>query len=226
MSRLHVITGTRHEARILRTAAGDAGLDIPVHAAAGRKEAVTSIFRTIAKGDIVLSMGYAAGLAGDIAPGTVILATLCLAEEGGGALTPDPDLQARLAAAQFAPPVQDGPVCTVRGELITAVEKRAAHEKTDALAADMESAWVLEAAGKAGVRAAVLRVVLDGVDFELPHALKGTMKADGRMNWSVLLARMAARPGDTGRMMALAKLEKKTAKRLGRVAFLAFRALG
>lgn len=119
----------------------------------------------------VWSLGFAGGLAAGLLPGDLVCADRLFCETAGGCAVrtgaADGTVVAALCAAGLR--AHTGPVLTVGAPLRTAAAKRAAHERTGALAADMEAFGVAEAAAVRGVPWAVLKVILDGVEDPLPE---------------------------------------------------------
>ena len=84
-----------------------------------------------------------------------------------------------------------GPVYGSDALIATAEDKAAIHERTGAIAVDMESHIAGEAAARHGLRFAVLRCISDTADADLPPAIAVAMKPDGglalgRVLWSLL----------------------------------------
>jgi hypothetical protein len=98
--------------------------------------------------------------------------------------------------------------------LRTAAAKRAAYERTGAVAVEMEASGVAEAAMARGVPWAALKVILDGVEDPLPEVTARCMTAEGNLSVRGLGALLWAGGGTLGALW-----------RLGRAAALARRAL-
>jgi 4-hydroxy-3-methylbut-2-enyl diphosphate reductase len=130
-------------------------------------------------GDELLVLGFCGGLDAISRPGEVIVADEVLAtgDEGHDPLQVSCDSAAQLAEALGAAglSVRRGPIVGV-GKIATG-ERREQLRAAGALAVDMESPWL--AAGAAGRRFNVVRVVLDSPSHELmrPQALGGALLA-------------------------------------------------
>lgn len=100
----------------------------------------------------------------------------------------------------------------VRGEVIgsddivgSAAAKTALRAKTGAIAVDMESHIVAEAAVRAGVPFAILRAVSDPADRTLPRAAQAGFNPDGSVNIPAVLAALLRRPGELPALLQTAR---------------------
>ena len=119
-------------------------------------------------GTMVGSIGVSGGLAPDLAPGSVIVAdtvyTQCRQSVCPQDLYyPDAQLTALLEMALRGQGIdyRRGPVLCVDRPMLTPAAKARAHYRTGALAVDMESAGVAEAARRKGLPFFCLRVICD-----------------------------------------------------------------
>jgi len=121
--------------------------------------------------DGVWSLGFAGGLVAGLSPGDLVCADRLLCETADGCAVQLGAAAGTVVAALCAAGLRAhaGPILTVGAPLRTAAAKRAAHERTGALAADMEAFGVAEAAAAHGVPWAALKVILDGVEDPLPE---------------------------------------------------------
>lgn len=143
----------------------------------------------------VLVTGLAGGCAPDVAPGDLLLGDPVGPAGGGAWLRPDAALADRALAALHTAglPHRVGPLLTVRDPLATPAEKAAAWRAHRAVAADMESAHVLDWAARAGLPALALRAVADGPADLLPPAVTRAAGPAGRVR-PVAVAAWLARP--------------------------------
>jgi adenosylhomocysteine nucleosidase len=115
---------------------------------------------------LVVSCGFSGGLDGSLSPGDLVLAT-AVRSAGGDALAAPESLRVRAAAAL------DGLRC-FQGELVCAPtvaaspDEKRAFAGSGALAIDLESYSVAQAAGEAGVPWLALRAILDPLESTLP----------------------------------------------------------
>lgn len=114
------------------------------------------------------------------------------------AVGPPPDRWLRAAALRAAGvcgvTVHEGRLATAGHLVGTREEKQAVAARTDALAVDMESGAIAEAALAAGVAVVAVRAILDPLDEALNVAPDAFLRADGSTSiWKSGLA-VAARP--------------------------------
>lgn len=225
LSPLLVLVAVAHEARglarplgLARTSEGyqGAGLGIvPVGLGAAllpRLEPALSRLGLAPRG--VLVAGLAGGLAPDLSPGDLILAS-AVARAGGITLVPDPTLQDRAVKALETArvPFRVGPLLTVPRPVGSPEAKARLWQASSALAVDMESTPLLEWAGRRGWPAVVVRAVADGPRDPLPPDLVALVAPDGRLRPGAL-ARLLARPGRLGAALALTKRSRLALARL------------
>ena len=198
-------TGLRVEARI----AGRSPF-VKVVVGGGEGERLERLIRqAIAEGgDAIISFGLAAGLAPGLPAGTCLIGREVV--HGGARHTPDPAWATHLTAA--LPFAQSATIAGVDGPLSRPSEKRALQVESGAAAADMESHIVARLAEERGLPFAVLRVIADPAEREVPPAALAGMRPDGGIDVPALLASLATNPSqlpalvrlaaDTGRAMA------------------------
>jgi adenosylhomocysteine nucleosidase len=198
-------TGLRREARIIE------GPGVAVVAGAGRAEALEAALLSAAAGvEALISIGIGGALGPGLQPGDWVVATSVIAD---GSQTPtDPawtaEIRARLPAARM------GPILGSDVMLTQAAEKRAAHQRWQALAVDMESHVAARVARRLGLPFAAVRVISDSADRDLPAAVTVGMKPDGGMALGAVLWALARDPAQLPALI-----------RTGRDAERAFRAL-
>jgi nucleoside phosphorylase len=119
----------------------------------------------------VWSLGFAGGLKSGLLRGDLVCADHLVWETREGRAECAGGSAGRMAAALGAAGlrVHTGAVLTVGVPLRTAASKRAAHERTGAVAVEMEASGVAQAAAARGVPWAALKVILDAVEDPLPE---------------------------------------------------------
>ena len=126
---------------------------------------------------MVISIGYAGGLAPEAGPGTIILPTLVRASDASAQsqdeareMAPDAEMLklARSAASEARLNPLSGTILTVPAVVATRAAKKALYASTGAVAVDMESTAVAAVCREAGVRVVFMRCVTDGADDEIP----------------------------------------------------------
>jgi adenosylhomocysteine nucleosidase len=180
-----IATGLKREARLL------AGPGARVVAGGGDSARLQQELDTLAVGAAgVISMGLCGALAEGLRPGDWVVGTHLIIRssrdfqcDGSWASALAGRLDARL-----------GPVFASDAMIADADKKRALHDSTNALAADMESHIAAAVAQRHGLPFAVARVVSDGADRSLPRAAQAGMAADGRMDMAAVIKALAGRP--------------------------------
>lgn len=82
-------------------------------------------------------------------------------------------------------------------------EKRALHAETGAVAADMESHIVGRIAAESGLPFAILRVIADPAERQLPPAALVGMRRDGAIDFRAVLGSLVANPSQLPALMQL-----------------------
>ena len=179
--------------------------------------------------DALVSWGIAAGLDSALAPGTLVVTDRVVAAPArdgvrnavGAAIGASLGAPVALAADGRAPeyeswpdrlagrvrgsvPVARGVIACPSQVLHTAAQKREL-ARCGALAADMESAAVAEAARCAGVPWLAVRAVADAADVRLPLGIVRALDRQGRMRVTRLATALLRHPWDITAMPPLAR---------------------
>ena len=192
-----VATGLRAEARIVagsprvRAIAGGGASD----------ELEDQLWRAIAEGgEALISFGLAAGLAPDLTAGSCIVGREVV--HGGMCYSTylmwASRLKTAIARAEMAR------IAGVDRSLGGVSEKRALHAESGAAAADMESHIVGRIAAESGLPFAILRVIADPAERQLPPAALVGMRSDGAIDVRAVLVSLAGNPGQLPALMRLA----------------------
>lgn len=199
------VTGLRAEARIARRAGFSivcAG-GIPAHTAAALGQAVGG---GSAAG--LVSFGISGGLSPALAPGTLVCSRAVIAADGTRYPTDD-IWRARMIDW---PGVVDGDVFGSDTIVGTTTEKAALHARTGAIAVDLESAVVAQAATRAGLPFLVIRAIADPAKRDLPAAAYVRLTPDGAPNLGKILVSVL---GEPGQILDLIRLARDTRAALG-----------
>jgi hopanoid-associated phosphorylase len=190
-----VVVGLAFEARI----AAGAGRQV-ICAGIGR-DLAGAITRAITpKSRGLISFGVCGGLAPELRPGSCIVASGVRTHKGQVAT--DRDWSQRLL--QALPHAIHGELLGVPAPLAEPESKRTLYAETGAIAADMESHVVANAAAAHNLPFAVIRVVTDPSARPIPPAALAAMRSDGTIDiWSMLRA-LARTPRDVGLMFRTA----------------------
>lgn len=227
--RLGVVTGLAAEARAIGSASR---LNIGL-SAANPTRAADTVRKLIADGaTVVASVGLAAGLDPNHAPGTIIIADRVIAWTGalptpGRRALPECDPPAagidttthlpgefsgflvapRLATALAECLGDEAKVATLVGlnEAVTSpATKLALMTQTGAAAADMETHIVAQVAKEAGVPWFAVRIVADPSNRRVPPAALAALGVEGEVSVSRVLKALARSPGDLPELLSLA----------------------
>src|SRR5574341_386756 len=154
----------------------------------------------------VLSVGFAGGLQAELARGDAVLVTQILApcdtpgSAGGTAevgLRPDARLAhiAAMAVAQTAVVSHTGTLLSIPTVVAQAAAKRDMGQRSGALAVDMESYSVGQAAAQRHLPFAVLRTIFDTADENLALPITTCLTPDGSLQPWHLLGYLVNHPG-------------------------------
>src|SRR4051794_29298618 len=181
------VVGMAFEARIA------ARLGVPVVCGGDGTHLEKSLARAMAAGcNGLISFGVAGGLAPGLKPGTCIIGSSVI--NGDEERPTDARWSQRLR--RIIPDAECGPLLGVREPIAFSGDKSALHEKTGALAVDMESHMVARAAVRYGVPLAAIRVVVDPVQRTIPRSALAGTRADGTIDPLAVMRSLARCPRD------------------------------
>jgi len=147
---------------------------------------------------VLISIGYAGGLAAAATPGRLIIADRVLADEKDAALELRPDAEllgrARSATSNLLPAPLFGALLTVPAVVATREAKKALREKRGVMAVDMESAAVGAVGRELGVPCVYFRCITDGPDDEIPISKEVSAAFRGRIRLWPFIWGLAKRP--------------------------------
>jgi adenosylhomocysteine nucleosidase len=161
----------------------------------------------------LVGMGVAGALTHDLSPYDVLVGRRIL---GPNAEAPTPDA-AMVKRALAIPGAREATFVTARGPIVTRSARAglaAAAGDGASLAVDMESAaWAREAAAR-GVPYAILRVVSDGPDEELPVYLTRCMDAEGGISRTRVALAALTRPASIPALWSMRGRVREACSRL------------
>jgi adenosylhomocysteine nucleosidase len=162
----------------------------------------------------LVSFGLAGGLDPARPPGTLVLADRVLGT-GGRSLPTDGAWRQRMLVALGAPAgafpfeIASGALLGSDGLIAEPSAKAQRFAATGALAVDMESHGVAEAAHAAGLPFLVVRAIADPAGLALPSSVRQSLHPDGGLRILSILGRLALRPGEWRAVAALAGHSRK-----------------
>ena len=157
--------------------------------------------------ELVVSSGFAGGLRPGLATATVLFA-----------LDDQPELQAALSAAGGRP----GRFHCAQRVAATAAQKQGLWKTTRADAVEMESQMIRAVCAERKVPSAVVRVILDTANEDLPLDFNQVMNADDQIHYAKLVLQLMKSPG---KLHALRQLQKQSAVAAEKLAEVLSRAL-
>jgi hopanoid-associated phosphorylase len=154
---------------------------------------------------LLLSTGYAGGLAAGLKAGDLLIPETIVDEAGDSCATWAPGReQVHRTLAGFGRQ-HAGALMSCTKVVASVEEKRALARTSGALGVDMESAAVAAVGREFGVPVLVLRSVSDSADRRLPHVALASTGIDGRMSVPGLLGALARRPWELPALIRLAR---------------------
>lgn len=184
------------------------------------ERAANEIFNDVA--DVCVVSGLAGALKASYRVGDILAGRMTARADGPGGIESDAALVE--AAADLGARIA-GRVVTSERVVATAAEKsRLANMGADAV--DMESAYLMAAAARRGIRSAVIRAVSDGADADLPLDFDRVFTGDGQVSIGRVMMQVAARPGRLPGLLRLARESRNAAESLGNFLHSYVRALG
>jgi len=185
---LGILCGIEAEAAIARRING-----ANVACAAARPQKARWLARELVKQGArrLLSFGIAGGLEPGLPIGTMVIGAQVSAEDGHWAC--DAGWVGDLM--QSFPQAHCGPVWGSETLVGAAREKRALYQKSRALIVDMESQCAAQIAAEANLPLAVLRVVCDHADMDVPSVVMAMIGEDGSITPWKALWHIARHPG-------------------------------
>jgi adenosylhomocysteine nucleosidase len=207
VSRLGVITGLRSEAACLQGALRAKRVPCAIRITGGRSDAARRGTQALLNGGVtgMLSFGYAGGLEPGLRPGVVLIGEAIVLPDGQRLPADAAWIESiERAARQLGVATRRGAIAGSEHAVTTVAEKRWLHERSRALAVDMESHAVARAA-KPRVPFIAVRVILDAHDRAVPEAAAKALRPDGRVALAGLVGGLVLRPAQIPGLLALAR---------------------
>ncbi|MEK9671292.1 MAG: hypothetical protein VW268_02155 [Rhodospirillaceae bacterium] len=205
MTRVGIITGVRREADCLNHLPDKSNLVICI-AGADPFRAGNLAAHVLTNGaDGVISFGLCGALDPALEAGDLILANRVISSEGK-AIACDPDWTGAIAERLGDQVTRADITLAFSSSIVTDPKrKRVLRANTGADAVDMESFAVGLAAKRGGKSFAVIRAVSDVASAKLPEWTDEMVNSAGGTDGLTLLKKLAAHPGDLGKLIALGR---------------------
>ncbi|MGA8010802.1 MAG: hypothetical protein WB949_00040 [Candidatus Acidiferrales bacterium] len=161
--------------------------------------------------DVCIASGLSGALKPGYAPGDVLAARMVADVRATRLFHSDAELVSRSEASGAK--IVDKFLVTDQ-VISTAEEKRALSTSGDAV--DMESLYVLAAAGQRGIRSVAIRAISDGADSNLPLDFDGVFDTRGAVSIPKVIGQVVRRPGRLAGLIRLANESERAAAALAR----------
>ena len=190
----------------------------------GRERARQAAQKLVEAGaDCLAGFGTAGALAPALRPGDLVLAQEV--SEAGKKYAASAELTAsvRERLSRNGITVHTGTLACAAEPVATVEAKRDLFAQTGAIAADMESAGVLDAARRNGLPAFALRVIIDAAHVALPDAVLRRVDEFGEVDAPGLALDLARSPGQIPAVIRLACAARRAGRTMTQAAILLLR---
>lgn len=171
------------------------------------------------KPDLILSIGVSGGLSVGLEAGNLVAATSIHSDiaDLDSWFENDDDAKMRSELIPSCGDIQCGKLITAAGPVLTPEDKLFMHERTGALAVDMESIAVAQAAKKAGIPFGCIRAVSDDSKRGIPlESLAGVDKS-GKTQLGPILKAIMKRPSLIFELIPMGRDYSKALKALAMI---------
>lgn len=200
-----VITGVRTEADALRPVFGHPNSPLIRFSGARPRVAADSVDELLSLGvDGILSFGSAGGLGDKQEPGDLVIGRNII-DDRGATWDCSPEWVTSLEKELDT----RGQIVFGSDGLVNVSAKHRIANETGASIVDMESHIVAAKAKEKGVPFAVLRAVVDPMDFEIPSWIGDTIRPNGTVSYLPLISGMCMFPWHIGRLASLGGYNKR-----------------
>lgn len=166
--------------------------------------------------DRLVIAGFGGGLAPGPGAGDLVAATTVSAAGNGPSLPSDASMLAAAAAATPAgAALYEGPLITVRDVITSAAGKQRLWDETAAVAVDMESAPLAQAAASAGLPFLAVRCITDAAGEAMPLDFNRYLGADGQLRRGAIVMAVLRRPQLIPGLVRLGRNSGRAARHLG-----------
>lgn len=184
----------------------------------GRERARQAAQKLVEAGaDCLAGFGTAGALAPELRPGDLVLAEEVSEAEKKYAASAELSATVREWLSRYGTTVHTGTLAGATQPVATVAAKQDLFAQTGAIAVDMESAGVLDAARRNGLPAFALRVIIDAAHVALPVAVLQRVDEFGEVDVPGLALDLARSPGQIPAVMRLACAARRAGRTMKRV---------
>ncbi|TIH16593.1 phosphorylase [Marinifilum sp. JC120] len=171
------------------------------------------------KPDLILSIGVSGGLAAGLEAGTLVAATTIHSDIAGfdSWFEGEEDALMRSELIPSCGEIQCGKLITAGEPLLTPQDKLFTHERTGALAVDMESISVAQAAKQAGIPFGCIRAISDDSKRGIPQESLAGVDESGKTQLGPILKAIMKRPTLIFELIPMGRDYSKALKALGKI---------
>lgn len=156
-------------------------------------DAITSLLARGVEG--LVSFGTAGALSGDVKSGDIIVPDNIIDSNGNAHALSSPWRDKALQQLGACPAtVHAGGMACTDSVIASVADKHALHEKTAAIAVDMESALITTAAHRHGLPTLVIRIIVDEANVTIPAKILAITNAYGQVAIPALLGSILLQP--------------------------------
>ena len=161
----------------------------------GHERAAATAKKLVADGaDCLISWGSAAALLPALAPGDLLLPETIVTGDEQRLNCDAALIEAFGARFDAGVRIRYGALAEASSVLANVAAKQVLHERTRAIAADMESAAIARVAAEAGISFMAIRAIADDATMILPPAARAAVDDDGALRPLAMLWALAGRP--------------------------------
>ncbi|MFW5499435.1 MULTISPECIES: phosphorylase [unclassified Maridesulfovibrio] len=171
------------------------------------------------KPDLILSIGVSGGLAAGLEAGTLVTATSIHSDiaEFDSWFEGNDDARLRSEFIPSCGEIQCGKLITAKEAVLTPQDKLFMHERTGALAVDMESIAVAQTAKKAGIPFSCIRAISDDSKRGIPQESLTGVDESGKTQLGPILKAIMKRPNLIFELIPMGRDYSKALKALEKI---------
>lgn len=225
VTRLGIVTGLAFEAAILNQQfkskqPGTERPDIRIAGADAARAHLAARAMIDSGATALMSFGIAGALDPKLVPGDLVIASGIIGPDGETVSVDSPWAARLTRLVESQCRVISADLAGSGGRVATTAEKDEMFRATGAIAVDMESFAVGQAARDGGATFCAVRAIADPAQREIPSWAAGAISSTGKTRPMAVLTGMFSRSGQIGNLARLARDSQAAKASLGRVALL------